>query len=106
MINHDTVAACGFTMLRVASLGSGSKGNGTLIDNGETCVLIDLGFTLKEIKELLALRIVLGATRADVRMRAEAKLFNIEEKIWVLRAMKKSPRRLTVACPCPGRKRK
>ena len=61
-----------------------------------------LGFTLKEIKELLALRIVLGATRADVRMRAEAKLFNIEEKIRVLRAMKKSPRRLTVACPGRG----
>ena len=31
--------------LRFASLGSGSKGNGTLIDNGSTCVLIDLGFT-------------------------------------------------------------
>lgn len=34
--------------MRIASLGSGSKGNGTLIDDGETCVLIDLGFTIKE----------------------------------------------------------
>ncbi len=34
--------------VRFASLGSGSKGNGTLIDDGETCVLIDLGFTIKE----------------------------------------------------------
>ncbi len=34
--------------VRFASLGSGSKGNGTLIDDGDTCVLIDLGFTLKE----------------------------------------------------------
>ena len=34
--------------VRFASLGSGSKGNGTVIDDGETCVLIDLGFTLKD----------------------------------------------------------
>ena len=34
--------------MRFASLGSGSKGNGTLIDDGEHCLLIDLGFTLKE----------------------------------------------------------
>lgn len=36
------------TKVRVASLGSGSKGNGTLIDDGETRILIDLGFTLKD----------------------------------------------------------
>ena len=34
--------------MRFASLGSGSKGNGTVIDNGETCLVIDLGFTVKE----------------------------------------------------------
>ena len=34
--------------LRFASLGSGSKGNCTVVDDGETCLLIDLGFTLKE----------------------------------------------------------
>lgn len=35
-------------MLRFASLGSGSKGNGTLIESGATRILIDCGFTLKE----------------------------------------------------------
>jgi phosphoribosyl 1,2-cyclic phosphodiesterase len=39
--------------MRIASLGSGSKGNGTLVDSGETCVLIDLGFTLKETEKRL-----------------------------------------------------
>lgn len=34
--------------MRFASLGSGSKGNGTVVDDGSTCVLIDLGFTIKE----------------------------------------------------------
>jgi len=39
--------------VRFASLGSGSKGNATLIDDGQTCVLIDLGFTLKETERRL-----------------------------------------------------
>lgn len=39
--------------MRIASLGSGSKGNATLVDSGETCVLIDLGFTLKETERRL-----------------------------------------------------
>jgi len=34
--------------VRIASLGSGSRGNGTLIENENTCILVDLGFTLKE----------------------------------------------------------
>lgn len=34
--------------MRIASLGSGSKGNGTLIEDGQTSVLVDLGFNLKE----------------------------------------------------------
>lgn len=37
-------------MLRVASLGSGSKGNATLVSNGETTLLIDCGFSLKKIE--------------------------------------------------------
>jgi phosphoribosyl 1,2-cyclic phosphodiesterase len=40
--------------LRVASLGSGSRGNGTLIDDGRTCVLLDLGFNLKETRRRLS----------------------------------------------------
>ena len=34
--------------MRVASLGSGSRGNGTLVEDENTCILVDLGFTLKE----------------------------------------------------------
>lgn len=34
--------------MRISSLGSGSRGNATLIDDGDSCVLVDLGFTLKE----------------------------------------------------------
>ncbi|MBT3565559.1 MBL fold metallo-hydrolase [Pseudomonadales bacterium] len=40
--------------MQIASLGSGSKGNATLIDDGETCIIIDLGFTLKETVRRLA----------------------------------------------------
>ena len=44
--------------VRFASLGSGSKGNGTVIDDGETCILIDLGFTLKEtVRRLVRLNV-------------------------------------------------
>ncbi|AOE50064.1 MBL fold metallo-hydrolase [Kangiella sediminilitoris] len=35
-------------MLRVASLGSGSKGNSTIIATKEATVMVDCGFTLKE----------------------------------------------------------
>jgi len=58
----------------------------------------ELGFSLKEIKELLALRITPGSTRADVRKRAEAKITDIEEKVQHLRAMKKALVRLTGSC--------
>lgn len=34
--------------MRFASLGSGSKGNGTLIERGETTLLVDCGFSLKQ----------------------------------------------------------
>ena len=39
--------------MRIASLGSGSKGNGTIVDSGSTCLLVDLGFTLKETEKRL-----------------------------------------------------
>ncbi|WP_114417243.1 MBL fold metallo-hydrolase [Marinospirillum perlucidum] len=39
--------------LRFASLGSGSKGNATLVESGSTRVLIDCGFSLKETKRRL-----------------------------------------------------
>ncbi len=40
--------------MRVASLGSGSRGNGTLIEDGDTCLLVDLGFSVKETLARLA----------------------------------------------------
>lgn len=40
--------------LRFASLGSGSKGNATLVSDGETHVLIDCGFGLRETEKRLA----------------------------------------------------
>lgn len=58
----------------------------------------ELGFSLKEIKELLALQVSAEGTSADVRERAEAKIADIEEKIRTLRAMKKALGRLTSAC--------
>ncbi|GAA5114769.1 MBL fold metallo-hydrolase [Alloalcanivorax gelatiniphagus] len=41
--------------MRLASLGSGSKGNGTLVRAGDTLVLVDCGFTLRETVRRLAL---------------------------------------------------
>lgn len=40
--------------MRFASLGSGSRGNGTLIEVGQTAVLLDCGFSLTETRRRLA----------------------------------------------------
>ncbi len=40
--------------MRFASLGSGSKGNATLVQEGRTCLLIDNGFSLRELERRLA----------------------------------------------------
>ena len=40
--------------MRAASLGSGSRGNGTLIEDGDTCLLVDLGFSVKDTLARLA----------------------------------------------------
>lgn len=61
-----------------------------------------LGFTLKEIKELLALRRDPSTRSADVRRCAEAKLADIEAKIQALRKMKKALVKLTTACSSQG----
>jgi phosphoribosyl 1,2-cyclic phosphodiesterase len=39
--------------MRFASLGSGSKGNGTLISQGNTTILVDCGFSAKETEKRL-----------------------------------------------------
>jgi len=45
--------------MRFASLGSGSRGNGTLVQVGTDCVLVDCGFTIKETERRMALLDVL-----------------------------------------------
>jgi MerR family mercuric resistance operon transcriptional regulator len=61
-----------------------------------------LGFSLKEIKELLALQIEPHTSRADVRKRAEAKIADIDQKIEALRAMRENLARLVAACSGRG----
>jgi Hg(II)-responsive transcriptional regulator len=48
----------------------------------------ELGFTLKEIKALLALRLDASATRAEVRKQARAKVADIEARIADLQRMR------------------
>lgn len=40
--------------MRFASLGSGSKGNGWLVEQGETCLLVDCGFGPRALAQRLA----------------------------------------------------
>lgn len=58
----------------------------------------DLGFTLDQIRQLLALRLKPGATCDEVKPQAEAKLTDIEAKITMLQRMAGVLRRLTDAC--------
>src|SRR5947199_4228125 len=62
-----------------------------------------LGFSLKEIKALLALRVDPCSSCGDVRKRAEAKIGEIEAKVRMLLGMKKALGRLTAACAGRGR---
>ena len=58
----------------------------------------ELGFTLKEIVELLSLRIDPDTDRGEVKQRAEAKLADIEGKIRDLERMKQALTTLATAC--------
>ena len=62
----------------------------------------ELGFTLKEIKSLLNLRLDTLATRADVREQAREKVADIEAKIADLQRMKDSLQKLTRKCSGHG----
>jgi len=57
-----------------------------------------LGFSLKEIRELLSLRVSRTTTSRDIRARAESKIADIEAKIRSLDSMKKTLRKLTNVC--------
>lgn len=50
-------------MLRFSSLGSGSRGNATLVETGQTCVMVDCGFSVIETRRRLAR---LGKEPADI----------------------------------------
>lgn len=63
----------------------------------------EVGFSLKEIKELLSLRLDETATCQDVRSRAEAKILDIEQKLQALTRMKQALTDLTNACSGRGR---
>ena len=61
----------------------------------------ELGFSLKEIVELIALRLDPTKNCGDVRRRAKAKLADIETKIRDLERMKEAL--LTLSTACKGR---
>jgi len=58
----------------------------------------ELGFSLREIRELLALRTKPGAKSEHIRSRAQAKIADIEQKIRTLEAIKTTLRKLTERC--------
>jgi len=62
----------------------------------------DLGFSLKEINELLSLKLAPGTSCSEVRKKAEIKIEDIEGKIKTLRKMKKALLKLTTICSGSG----
>lgn len=62
----------------------------------------ELGFSLKDISELLSLETAAEATAADVKELAEAKLADIEERIRALQRMRRALKRASEACSGRG----
>ncbi|MGH7792651.1 MAG: MerR family DNA-binding protein, partial [Thermodesulfobacteriota bacterium] len=62
----------------------------------------ELGFSLKEISELLSLRVDPDTTCGDVKRRAEVKIADIAEKIRALQKVKKALTKLVVLCRGQG----
>ncbi len=61
-----------------------------------------LGFSLREIEELIALRDRPETTSADVKARAEAKIVEIDRKLRDLRQMRETLTRLARSCSGEG----
>jgi MerR family transcriptional regulator, copper efflux regulator len=61
-----------------------------------------LGFSLKEIQELLSLRAAPQARCVDIRMRAETKITDIDAKVDLLIAMKHALSKLVEECSTDG----
>lgn len=62
----------------------------------------ELGFTLEEIQELLALRVEEGASKTEVRDRAQHKVAQIEVKITALQRMRDALSHLIDQCHGDG----
>lgn len=62
----------------------------------------ELGFTLSEIRELLALKVAPGKSCADVKARAEAKIADVEQRIAQLNRMKRALVKLANSCSGRG----
>ena len=62
----------------------------------------ELGFTLREIKSLLALRLDQSATRADVRLQAESKVADLDTRIADLQRMRNALALLITDCHGDG----
>ncbi len=62
----------------------------------------ELGFALKEISELLSLRVDPDTTCADVRKQTEFKISDVEERIRALRRIKTALKKLAASCVGTG----
>jgi len=62
----------------------------------------ELGFSLKEIAELIALRLDPATSCSDIKQRATAKIADIDGRIRDLQGMKKVLVRLSAACKGQG----
>jgi len=62
----------------------------------------ELGFSLREIKELLSLRTDPATECADVRERAQTKLDEVNRKIALMKGIQTALEKLFVACPGQG----
>ncbi len=62
----------------------------------------ELGFSLSEIRELLALRVTPGKSCADVRAHAEHKIADVDRRIASLRRVRGALVKLTAACSGRG----
>jgi MerR family mercuric resistance operon transcriptional regulator len=58
----------------------------------------ELGFTLKEIKDLLELRVSRGRSCGEVRSHAESKIADIEARIRSLQQMRRALAKLASEC--------
>ncbi len=62
----------------------------------------ELGFSLKEISELLSIEREPAATAGDIKQLAEEKLADLDDKIRSLQRMKRALRKVAESCPGSG----